>query len=76
MSNITQDFSVWGGIYGSILVGFTILYMLTIVFLEKKEKKRYMGLSTTDPLTGLMSRRAFRMAPYWAGTEAMNLFYI
>ena len=76
MSNITQYFSVWGGIYGSILVGFTILYMLTIVFLEKKEKKRYMGLSTTDPLTGLMNRRAFQMDPYWAGTEAMNLLYI
>ena len=60
VSNITQNFSVWGGIYGSILVGFTILYMLTIVFLEKKEKKRYMGLSTTDPLTGLMNRRAFQ----------------
>ena len=60
MSNITQNFSAWGGIYGSILVGFTILYMLTIVFLEKKEKKRYIGLSTTDPLTGLMNRRAFQ----------------
>ena len=35
-----------------------------------------MGLSTTDPLTGLMNRRAFQMAPYWAGTEAMNLLYI
>lgn len=60
VSNITQHFSVWGGIYGSILVGFTILYMLTIVFLERKDKKRYMGLSTTDPLTGLMNRRAFQ----------------
>ena len=60
VSNITQHFSIWGGIYGSILVGFTILYMLTIVFLERKDKKRYMGLSTTDPLTGLMNRRAFQ----------------
>lgn len=60
VSNITQHFSIWGGIYGSILVGFTILYMLTIVFLERKDKKRYMGLSTIDPLTGLMNRRAFQ----------------
>lgn len=62
VSNITQHFSVWGGIYGSILVGFTILYMMTIVFLEKKDKKRYMGLSTLDPLTGIMNRRAFQRA--------------
>lgn len=62
VSNITQHFSAWGGIYGSILVGFTILYMLTIVLLEKKDKKRYMGLSSQDPLTGLMNRRAFQRA--------------
>lgn len=62
ISNLTQHFSIWGGVYGSILVGFTILYMLTILFLERKDKKRYMGLSTTDPLTGLLNRRAFQAA--------------
>ena len=45
ISDITQQFSAWGGVYGSILVGFTMLYMLTIVLLEKKDKKMYMGLS-------------------------------
>ena len=53
ISDITQQFSAWGGVYGSILVGFTMLYMLTIVLLEKKDKKMYMGLSTTDSLTGI-----------------------
>lgn len=62
VSNITQYFSVWGGIYGSILVGFTILYMLTILILEKKDKERYMGLSNTDPLTELLNRRALQRA--------------
>lgn len=62
ISDITQQFSAWGGVYGSILVGFTMLYMLTIVLLEKKDKKIYMGLSTTDPLTGILNRRAFQIA--------------
>ena len=62
ISDITQQFSAWGGVYGSILVGFTILYMLTLVLLEKKDKKIYMGLSTTDPLTGILNRRAFQIA--------------
>lgn len=62
ISDITQHFSVWGGIYGTILVGFTILYMLTILLLEKKDKKIYMGLSSIDPLTGIMNRRAFQTA--------------
>lgn len=60
VSDITQHFSVWGGIYGSILVGFTVLYMLTIILMEKKDKKRYIGLSTIDPLTGILNRRAFQ----------------
>ena len=60
ISNITQHFSAWGGIYGSILVGFTILYMLTILIWERKDKKRYIGLSSTDALTGVLNRRAFR----------------
>lgn len=38
ISDITQHFSVWGGVYGSILVGFTILYMLTILLMEKKKR--------------------------------------
>ena len=62
ISDITQQFSAWGGVYGSILVGFTILYMLTLVLLEKKDKKMYMGLSTTDSLTGILNRRAFQIA--------------
>ena len=62
ISDITQHFSAWGGVYGSILVGFTVLYMLTIVFLEKKDKKMYMGLSATDALTGILNRRAFQSA--------------
>lgn len=62
ISDITQQFSVWGGVYGSVLVGFTMLYMLTLVLLEKKDKKMYMGLSTTDPLTGILNRRAFQIA--------------
>ena len=62
ISDITQQFSAWGGVYGSVLVGFTMLYMLTLVLLEKKDKKIYMGLSTTDPLTGILNRRAFQIA--------------
>lgn len=61
ISDITQHFYVWGGVYGSILVGFTILYMLTILLMEKKEKKRYIGLSSTDALTGILNRRAFQV---------------
>lgn len=60
ISDITQHFSIWGGVYGIILVGFTILYMLTILFMEKKDKKRYIGLSSTDALTGILNRRAFQ----------------
>lgn len=60
ISDITQHFSAWGGVYGSILVGLTILYMLTIVLWEKKDKKRYIGLSSTDALTGILNRRAFQ----------------
>ena len=60
-AGITQHFSVWGGVYGSILVGFTILYMLMLLFMEKKEKKRYIGLSSTDALTGILNRRAFQV---------------
>ena len=60
VSDITQHFSVWGGVYGSILVGFTILYMLTILILEKKDKQHYMGLSAMDALTGILNRRAFQ----------------
>lgn len=62
ISSITQHFSIWGGVYGSILVGFTLLYMLSILLLEKKDKQRYMGLSSTDPLTGLLNRSAFQQA--------------
>lgn len=61
ISDIAHSFSVWGGIYGGILVGFTVLYMLTIVFLEKKDKKHYMGLSTIDDLTQILNRRAFQV---------------
>lgn len=61
ISDITQHFSIWGGVYGSILVGFTILYMLMLLFMEKKEKKRYIGLSSTDALTGILNRRAFQV---------------
>lgn len=60
ISDIMQHFSIWGGVYGSILVGFTLLYMLTILLLEKKDKQHYMGLSATDPLTELLNRRAFQ----------------
>lgn len=62
ISDITQHFSVWGGVYGSILVGLTVLYMLTILLMERKDKKRYIGLSTIDPLTGLLNRSAFQTA--------------
>ncbi|MDD6326725.1 MAG: GGDEF domain-containing protein [Lachnospiraceae bacterium] len=62
ISNVTQNFSIWGGIYGGILVGFTILYMLFILLLEKKDKKLYMGLSTIDSLTEILNRRAFQNA--------------
>lgn len=62
ISNITQYFSAWGAVYGSILVLFTILYMLTILLIEKKDKEIYKGLSDTDALTGLFNRRAFQAA--------------
>ena len=61
ISNITQYFSAWGAVYGSILVLFTILYMLTILLMEKKDKEIYKGLSDTDALTGLFNRRAFQV---------------
>lgn len=54
--------SYWGAVYGSILVLFTILYMLTILLMEKKDKEIYKGLSDTDALTGLFNRRAFQAA--------------
>ena len=38
-----------------------LLYMLTILLMEKKEKKRYIGLSSTDALTGILNRRAFQV---------------
>ena len=60
ISDVMQHFSVWGGVYGSILVGFTLLYMLTILLMEKKDKQHYMGLSTIDPLTEILNRRAFQ----------------
>ena len=56
ISDITQQFSLLGGIFGSILVGITLIYML----LEKKDKKRYMSLSASDPLTELLNRRALQ----------------
>ena len=62
ISNITQYFSAWGVVYGSILMLFTILYMLTILLMEKKDKEIYNGLSDTDALTGLFNRRAFQAA--------------
>lgn len=62
IADITRQFSVWGIIYGSVLVGLTVLYMLTIVILERKDKKHYMGLSTTDTLTGILNRSAFQRA--------------
>lgn len=76
ISNLTQHFSIWGGVYGSILVGFTILYMLTILFLEKKDKKRYIGLSAQDPLTGLLNRRAFQAAMEDALLKKRSGFFI
>lgn len=60
ISDIMQHFSVWGGVYGSILVGFTILYMLTILLMEKKDKNHYIDLSSTDSLTGILNRSAFQ----------------
>lgn len=62
IADITRQFSVWGIIYGSVLIGLTVLYMLTIVILERKDKKHYMGLSTTDTLTGIFNRSAFQRA--------------
>ena len=62
ISDITQQFSMFGGIFGSILVGITVIYMLSILLLERKDKKRYMGLSSTDPLTELLNRRALQNA--------------
>ena len=61
ISDIAHSFSVWGGIYGGVLIGFTVLYMLTIVFLERKDKKHYMGLSSIDGLTEILNRRAFQV---------------
>lgn len=62
ISDITQQFSLLGGIFGSILVGITLIYMLSILLLERKDKKLYMGLSSTDPLTELLNRRALQNA--------------
>lgn len=62
VSDITQQFSWLGGTFGSILVAITLIYMLSILLLEKKDKKIYMGLSATDPLTELLNRRALQNA--------------
>lgn len=62
VSDITQQFSWLGGIFGCILVAITLIYMLSILLLEKKDKKVYMGLSATDPLTELLNRRALQNA--------------
>ena len=62
IADITRQFSIWGIIYGSILIGVTVFYMLTIVILERKDKKHYMGLSATDTLTGILNRSAFQRA--------------
>ena len=62
IADITRQFSIWGIIYGSILIGVTIFYMLTIDILERKDKKHYMGLSATDTLTGILNRSAFQRA--------------
>lgn len=62
ISDITQQFSWLGGTFGCILVAITLIYMLSILLLEKKDKKVYMGLSATDPLTELLNRRALQNA--------------
>ena len=62
ISDITQQFSLLGGTFGCILVAITLIYMLSILLLEKKDKKVYMGLSATDPLTELLNRRALQNA--------------
>ena len=62
ISDITQQFSLLGGTFGCILVVITLIYMLSILLLEKKDKKVYMGLSATDPLTELLNRRALQNA--------------
>lgn len=62
VSDITQQFSWLGGTFGCILVAITLIYMLSILLLEKKDKKVYMGLSATDPLTELLNRRALQNA--------------
>ena len=60
VADITRQFSEWGVIYGAVLVGLTVWYMMTIVILEKRDKKIYMGLSSTDSLTGILNRTAFQ----------------
>ena len=62
ISDITQQFSWLGGTFGCILVAITLIYMLSILLLEKKDKRVYMGLSATDPLTELLNRRALQNA--------------
>lgn len=62
VADITRQFSEWGGIYGGILFGITVWYMMTIVVLESRDKKHYMGLSSTDALTGILNRSAFQRA--------------
>ena len=62
ISDITQQFSLLGGTFGCILVAITLIYMLSILLLEKKDKKVYMGLSAIDPLTELLNRRALQNA--------------
>ena len=62
VSDITQQFSWLGGTFGCILVAITLIYMLSILLLEEKDKKVYMGLSATDPLTELLNRRALQNA--------------
>ena len=62
ISDITQQFSWLGGTFGCILVAITLIYMLSILLLEKMDKRVYMGLSATDPLTELLNRRALQNA--------------
>lgn len=62
VADITRQFSEWGGIYGAVIIGLTVGYMTFIVILEKRDKRHYMGLSSTDSLTGILNRAAFQRA--------------
>lgn len=62
LANLSDYISHWGFIYGGILLAATGLLAVYLFIGERKQRTVFQKLSSTDPLTGLMNRRAFENA--------------